>query len=69
MLYKALSTPLILEREQTMGRRHFDDYEPDDWKEEHKRAERERRKRDAKRHRHDSEEKSESRDGRDSRPY
>ena len=52
-----------------MGRRHFDDYEPDDWKEEHKRAERERRKRDAKRHRHDSEEKSESRDGRDSRPY
>ena len=50
-----------------MGRRHFDDYEPDDWKEEHKRAERERRKRDAKRHRHDSEEKSESRAGRDSR--
>lgn len=45
-----------------MSRRQFDDYDPNEWEEEHKRAERERRKRDAKRHRHDDEKGEESRD-------
>ena len=44
-----------------MSRRQFDDYDPNEWEEEHKRAERERRKRDAKRHRHDDEKGEESR--------
>ena len=50
-----------------MGRRHFDDYEPDEWEEEHKRADRERRKRDAKRQRHHSDDKGEDRDSRPAR--
>ena len=36
-----------------MSRRDFDDYDPNEWQEEHKRADRDRRKRDAKRHRHE----------------
>ena len=36
-----------------MRRRHFDDYDPNEWQEEHKKAEQEKRKRDAKKHRHE----------------
>ena len=51
-----------VEESGTMSRRQFDDYDPNEWEEEHKRAERERRKRDAKRHRHDDEKGEEGRD-------
>lgn len=69
VLYIRRNPPLTRWKESSkMGRRHFDDYEPDEWEEEHKRADRERRKRDAKRHRHNSEENNESRETRDSRP-
>lgn len=43
-----------------MGRRHFDDYDPNDWQENEKKAKKEKQKRDAKRQKHaDGDEKRE----------
>lgn len=45
-------------RVQNMSRRHFDDYDAKEWQEEHSRVAKERRKRDAKKHRHQTDDEA-----------
>ena len=47
-----------------MSRRQFDDYDAREWEEEHERVSKERRKRDAKKHRHHLDEDEVSAGGR-----
>ncbi|WP_157375396.1 hypothetical protein [Alcanivorax hongdengensis] len=51
-----------------MSRRHFDDYDPKEWQEEHDKSDRERRKRDAKKHRHQQPEDDSRNDRHSHRP-
>lgn len=51
-----------------MSRRHFDDYDAKEWQEEHSRVAKERRKRDAKKHRHQTDDEAAEAPGRPRSP-